>query len=154
VDSFVPGVACEPGADEGEQKCQLNTAKALAKLVGSVTKCYDKCQSNARKGLIAESSCASPASDPTAAECIGKADAKAIASVNKLCGDVGVVPDCNPTDDYPNGAGWVNLVETAIGGQQPNVYCESAPTTSTSSTTSSSSLVTTTSSTTSSSASS
>src|SRR6185369_274457 len=60
VDSFVPGVACELGADAGEQKCQLSTAKALSKLVGSVVKCYDKCQKNARKGLITEASCAPP----------------------------------------------------------------------------------------------
>jgi hypothetical protein len=124
VDSFVPGVACELGADPGEQKCMTNTAKALSKQVAGVVKCYDKCQTNAHKGLINVSACAPPASDPATSTCISGVDGKAIASVNKLCGDVGAIPDCSSTDDYPDGASWVNLVDIAISGNQPNTYCQ------------------------------
>jgi len=91
VDSFVPGVACEgAGADPLEQKCQTSTAKALVKQVSGVIKAYDKCFSNARKGLIPSNSlCAPPASDPATAAAIAKVDGKAILSIDKACG-----PDC------------------------------------------------------------
>ena len=96
VDSFGPGVFCEqPGADEGETKCELNTAKTLAKLVGSVDKCYDKCNKNARKGLMAQSTCVPPATDPATMDCISAADGKSIEGVNKKCSDVGAIPDCS-----------------------------------------------------------
>jgi hypothetical protein len=126
VDSFGPGVFCEqPGADAAETACELNTAKTLAKLVGSVNKCYDKCYGNARKGLISEATCVPPASDPTTATCISAADAKSIAGVNKKCGDLGAIPDCSATDDYPDGAAWTNLVDIAISGNIPSTNCGS-----------------------------
>ena len=124
VDSFGPGVFCEqPGADDLETKCELNTAKVLSKLVGSVNKCFDKCNQNARKGLISQSTCVPPASDPVTTACIAKADGKSILGVNKKCGDVGAIPDCSATDDYPNGSAWTNLVEIAISGTIPTTYC-------------------------------
>ena len=123
VDSFVPGVACELGADAGEQKCMTNTAKALSKQVSGVVKCYDKCQANARKSVEPIGDCAPPGAGPTAV-CIAAVDGKAILAVNKLCGDAGAIPDCSGTDDYPNGASWVNLVDIAISGNQPNTFCE------------------------------
>jgi hypothetical protein len=131
VDSFGPGVFCDqdgatpPNADKLETACEQNTAKTLAKLVGSVNKCYDKCFANARKGLISVATCAPPASDPTTSTCISTADGKAIAGVNKKCGDVGAKPDCVVADDYPDGASWVNLVEVAISGNVPGTYCGS-----------------------------
>jgi hypothetical protein len=125
IDSFVPGVACETGADALEQKCMLNTAKTLSKQVSSITKCYAQCETNARKGLISVATCAPPASDPTTSTCISTADGKAIAGVNKKCGDVGAKPDCVVADDYPDGASWVNLVEVAISGNVPGTYCGS-----------------------------
>ena len=65
IDSFGPGVFCEqPGADAAEDACEYNTAKTLAKLVGSVNKCYDKCFANVRKGLLAPGVCGPPATDP------------------------------------------------------------------------------------------
>ena len=52
-DSFIPGVFCEqPGADAAETTCQRNTSKTLWKAWGSVFKCYDKCNKNARKNLF------------------------------------------------------------------------------------------------------
>src|SRR5205814_1486367 len=111
-----------------ETACELNTAKTLVKLVASVDKCYDKCNSNARKGMISQSSCVPPASDPATSACINTADGKSIAGVNKKCGDVGAVPDCAVPDDndYPDGAAWTNLVEIAISGNIPGTYCPSA----------------------------
>jgi len=157
VDSFVPGVGCErAGADVAEQKCQTATAKALTKQTGSVIKCYDKCQANARKGLISVAGCAPPASDPATASCVAKANSKAILGVDKACGpecfggdltcgsntgtcsndaliqcgcdadcgDQSPAADCSAPDDYPTGSAWVNLVDIAISGRQPQVYCE------------------------------
>jgi hypothetical protein len=137
VDSFGPGVFCEqPGADAAETSCELNTAKTLSKLVGSVNKCYDKCNDGIQKALIAPGQCDPPAGDPVASACISAADAKAIAGVNKKCRTVGestpgandgtlAVPDCSGTDDYPDGASWVNLVDVAISGNVPGTYCPS-----------------------------
>ena len=124
VDSFVPGVGCErSGATPAEQKCQLNTAKALAKQTAGVVKCYIKCETNAHKGLISASDCTPPATDPPTVLCINGVDGKAIAAVNKLCGDIGASPD-NCGSPYPDGASWVNLVDIAISGNIPNNFCE------------------------------
>jgi hypothetical protein len=90
VDTFVPAVLCETtGATPAEQKCENTTAKSLSKLVGSVVKCYDKCQKNAKAGLFAESLCDPPATETATAACVTKADAKASLGVNKACG-----PEC------------------------------------------------------------
>jgi hypothetical protein len=126
IDSFGPGVFCEqPGADDDETACEQNTAKTLVKLVGSLNKCYDKCNKNARKGLILQSTCAPPATDPDTAACISAANGKCVAGVNKKCGDVGAVPDCTLPDDYPDGAAWCNLVDIAVSGNVPGTYCPS-----------------------------
>ena len=109
--------ACElDSADIGEQKCEINTAKVLAKEAKGVGKCYDKCHASARKGLIDDASCAYPGSDPTTAACIAKATGKAIASVDKRCSAAGAIPDCSSPDDYPTGAMWANLVHIAVEG--------------------------------------
>ena len=124
VDSFVPGVGCERAdATPAEQKCQLNTAKALTKQTAGVVKCYIKCETNAHKGLVAAADCLPPATDPATATCISGVDGKAIAAVNKLCGDVGAAPD-NCGSPYPDGASWVNLVDIAISGNVPGNFCE------------------------------
>ena len=126
VDSFGPFVFCEePNSDKAEVACEQNTAKSLAKLVGSVNKCYDKCNANARKGLISQSACVPTASDPTTAACISAADNKAIVSIDAKCVNINALPDCPTPDDYNHGATWVNLVETAISGNVPTTYCAS-----------------------------
>lgn len=135
VDSFGPGVFClgqglnpTPPTKE-ELACESNTAKVLSKQVSSLNKCYDKCESNARKGLIPQASCDPPATDTATATCVNNATAKAILGVNKKCSDIGAVavPDCNndATDDYPDGVAWVNLVNLAITGNIPGTYCAS-----------------------------
>ncbi len=125
VDSFVPGVACELGADKDEQKCQTGTSKALVKQVAGVVKCYTKCFTNARKGVIpSASACQPPASDPATSTCISGVDGKAIAAADKAC--LVNRADCSGegSNDYPNGASWVNLVDIAISGNIPNNFCE------------------------------
>jgi hypothetical protein len=128
IDSFVPGVGCErAGATTEEQKCQLNTAKALVKETGGVVKCYIKCMTNAHKGLISASTCLPPASDPPTALCISGVENKAILAINKVCFDIpGAAPDCPGADDYAgnNAASWVNLVDVAIAGNIPGNFCE------------------------------
>lgn len=148
VDSFVPGVACEQaGADVAEQKCETATSKALVKQVAGVEKCYDTCNANLRKALIPPGSCNPPSpSDAATSTCISGVDAKAIAAANKGCGgecisgtcspsklpcstnadcgDQSVKPDCSSPDDYPTGSSWVNLVDTAISGNIPGIYCQ------------------------------
>jgi hypothetical protein len=127
VDSFGPGVFCEqPGADDGETKCELNTAKTLAKLVGAINKCYDKCNSNMHKAIIGAGQCNPPSpADGTTSTCITNARNKAILGVDKKCSVAGFIPDCAGTDDYPSGANWVNLVDIAIQGNVPGTYCGS-----------------------------
>jgi hypothetical protein len=127
IDSFVPGVACERnGAEKAEQACQLNTAKVLAKHVASVNKCYDKCISNARKGVgtFMPGCTAGAPSDAATQECLNKASAKSIAGVDKKCALIaGAEPDCGGPDNYPSGAQWTNLVNLAIQGEIPQTYC-------------------------------
>ena len=43
--------------------------------------------------------------------------------MNKKCGDVGAIPDCAGTDDYPDGATWTNLIDLAVSGNVPGTYC-------------------------------
>jgi hypothetical protein len=137
VDSFGPGVFClgNPTGQNTtpptklELACETNTAKVLSKLVASINKCYDKCNSNARKGLFPQSECAPPATDSATATCISGANNKSVLGVDKKCSVVGAaaVPDCNndSVDDYPNGAAWTNLVDIAIEGNVPGTYCPS-----------------------------
>ena len=137
VDSFGPGVFCEPGGDPLELKCELNTAKVLAKLVKSINTCFEKCYAGARKVPPTNSvtDCAPPGAGLTGT-CVNTASNKAIAGVDKKCRAVGettkgandgltAVPDCGTPDanNYPPGAAWVNLVGTAISGNVPNTFC-------------------------------
>jgi hypothetical protein len=137
VDSFGPGVFCQgfgssptPPTKE-ELNCEVNTAKTLSKLVGSINKCYDKCNGNAFKGLISQATCVPPASDPVAVTCLDKAKTKAISGVDKKCSVLGAValPDCDESngtpDEYPDGAFWVNTVSVVIEGNVPDTYCGS-----------------------------
>jgi hypothetical protein len=129
VDDFGPLVFCEPGdtADADELKCEQNTAKTLAKLVGSINKCYDKCNSNLRKGIITDPDACTPNDpdfDAATATCITTAQGKAIAGVNKKCADIGADPD-GCLIPYFDGAAWTNLVTTAVSGNVPGTYCAS-----------------------------
>jgi len=123
VDSFVPGVGCEQaGATKDEQKCEQGTAKALTKQVATLNKCYDKCVANVRKALIPAGSCNPPSSDPATQTCVSNGDTKTIASIDKAC--LIDPADCSAPNDYPDGAAWTNLVDSAITGNVPSTYCE------------------------------
>jgi hypothetical protein len=137
IDGFGGAVFCLgnfPGSNntnaptKEELGCESNTAKVLSKLVGSINKCYDKCNANILKGTITDADqCAPPASDGPTATCLSAAKGKAILGIDKKCGDVGAiaVPDCNndSTDDYFDGATWVNVVSSVIEGNVPTTYC-------------------------------
>ena len=138
IDGFGPGVFCLgnfPGSTntnaptKEELGCEVNTAKTLSKLVGTINKCYDKCNSNLFKGVITGTVCNPPASDPATATCLSTAKSKAILGVDKKCSVVGAVavPDCDndSTDDYFDGATWVNIVSAVIEGNVPQTYCGS-----------------------------
>lgn len=123
VDSFVPGVGCEgAGATKDEQKCETGTAKALTKQVATLNKCYDKCVANVRKSLIPAGSCNPPSSDPATQTCVSTGDGKTIAAIDKAC--LVDPADCSAPNDYPDGAAWTNLVDSAITGNVPSTYCE------------------------------
>jgi len=126
LDSFVPGAYCDqPAADDAETACEQNTVKTIVKFIGSLNKCYDKCNRDARRGLIDPSSCMPPATDPKTAACINKAAGKSIAGIDRKCGDVGAIPDCTGIDDYPDGATWTNLFDVWFSGNVPGTYCAS-----------------------------
>jgi hypothetical protein len=126
LDAVGAGIYCNvANGTAAERTCETNTAKALAKLTGAIGKCYDKCHASARRGIVVASTCAPPASDATTAACVSVADQKTIARIDRKCADVGALPDCAATDDYPTGSAWVNLVDLAVSGNVPGTYCQS-----------------------------
>jgi hypothetical protein len=98
VASFGPGVFCKTtGATSDEQKCQQGTAKTLAKLVGAINKCFDKCFKNASKLLVDQADCQpNPVlpNDAAAQTCIGLAQGKSTLGVDKKCSGAGVTLLC------------------------------------------------------------
>ncbi len=122
LDSFVPGIYCDPTTDKALGKCMDNAAKVLWKYSASRAKCYDKCFGNEIKGLVPAGSCDPEPSDPATVACQTVAQSKATAGVNKACGDIGANPMCGPFP-YPTGADWSNLMSIALDGNVPQVYC-------------------------------
>jgi len=124
VDSFVPGVFCErAGAFYPlEMRCQTTTAKRIAKYVGAAGKCYDKCTSIARKGLIPFGDCTPPASDAVTQACLAKATATAAYDIHHDCDPPPASPD-NCGAPYPTGEEWTNLALVAVEGIVPSTYC-------------------------------
>jgi hypothetical protein len=133
IDLQGPSVYCtEDGGNtptKGEAKCEDGNAKALVKFVGAKSKCYTKCNQNIFKAKIPEGSCDPPTpSDGATQTCIGKAETKAAAAIDKACFTAPATPPaCYDGSAFrPNsGAGWVALVETVIDGQIPVIACGS-----------------------------
>jgi hypothetical protein len=137
IDTFGPAVFCKGQGnaptppDKLELGCEVNTAKTLVKLVGSINKCYDKCKANERKGTVPAGNCDYPAViDGALQTCLQTAKNKAILGVDKKCSVVGpiAVPDCpegGADDDYNDGATWVLLVSAVTEGNQAGTYCGS-----------------------------
>jgi hypothetical protein len=126
VDTQDENVHCDntTGTDD-EFKCQASTGKTLAKLVGALSKCTQKCKSAEAKGDAAPGSCAPPVSDPTTQTCVTDATNKCIAGVNKKCSDVGVTPPCWTVTGIDTGMEWCNSVKTIVNSQFNEFFCES-----------------------------
>jgi hypothetical protein len=133
VDAFGPLVFClEAGGTtptKEEAKCEDGVAKALVKYVGSFGKAVSKCVTNEFNSKIPAGSCdfnGSPPTVPDAAtqESLDKAQDKAIASIDKVCADVGANPSCYgaATD---SGQDWTDLVKSVLAGNAPDTYCGS-----------------------------
>jgi hypothetical protein len=125
LDAFTPLVTCEQTSDKAKAKCIDSTAKSLAKLVASQSKCYDKCYKAAQKGTISAVVCLPPASDDDAEACIAKASAKAASSIDKACFIApAAAPSCyDGTTNPDSGADWADLVEAAVDRMVPATYC-------------------------------
>lgn len=111
-----------------EAKCEDAVSKTLVKWVGSIAKCYDKCNQNMVKGKIAFGTCDVPASDPATQACMTKARDKTVAGIDKACFIApAVAPTCyDGTALRPNsGAGWTALVEGIVATQTPLIACGS-----------------------------
>jgi len=116
-----------PTKEEG--KCEDGLAKGLTKFVGSLSKCYQKCNQNMLKGKIAPGSCDPPTpADPATQTCLSTARTKTQASLDKACfTPPAVAPSCyDGSPSRPNtSAGWTSLVESVVNGQTPQIACGS-----------------------------
>ena len=137
LDIFWPLVYClESGSggpvttpDTAQAQCEGGLTKALTKLIGAKSKCYETCGSNAFKGTIPQAACTPPATDMATMACVAKATGKATVSVNRVCFGAAPIetPACyDGSAGRPNSAaGWVSLVETAFDHTIPIVGCGS-----------------------------
>ena len=116
-----------PTKEEG--KCEDGVSKTLAKFVGSISKCYQKCNQNMLKGALAPGSCDPPTpADAATGTCLQLARTKAQAALDKACFTApAVAPACyDGSGGRPNtAAGWTSLVETIVNGQTPTIACGS-----------------------------
>jgi hypothetical protein len=108
--------------DKLQAKCEDGTSKSLVKFIGSVAKCYEKCNVNQLKGKIMQGSCDAPSpSDPATQTCVANARTKGALAIDKLCANVpGATPPCFA---LTTGNDWVNIVESAVEGNIPNIAC-------------------------------
>ena len=110
-------------------KCEDGLSKTLTKFVGSLSKCYQKCNQAMLKGKIALDSCDPPTpADPATQTCLSTARSKANASLDKACFVAPAqAPTCyDGTGTRPNtAAGWTSLVEGIVNGQTPQIACGS-----------------------------
>lgn len=127
-----PNVYCTEfgGATPSKEvaKCEDGLSKALVKWVGSISKCYDKCNQNMLKGKIAFGSCTPNPTDVATQDCITKARDKTVAGIDKACFIApAVAPACyDGTAFRPNtGAGWTSLIEAIVESQVPGIACGS-----------------------------
>jgi hypothetical protein len=110
-----------PSADE--LKCQINTSKALGKLIRGRTKCTSKCDKGAVAGKHPASDCIPPYAGTTLT-CADKADAKFTAAVAKACPG-----DC--PEGYEDGCTEYGLdllagASGAVDAEHDTVYCSPA----------------------------
>jgi len=125
-DSFMPAFFCEiAGANPAEQKCELNTAKPVAKYYATRNKCYYRCLVDARSGGDT-TTCLPPATDPDTIVCLNAASAKAARQIEKYC-NATLYPDSPPDcgGPYPSGAIWAHLIDLVVDAYIPQIYCAS-----------------------------
>jgi hypothetical protein len=114
------------GVTKDELKCESGTGKALAKFVGSKSKCASKCFVAARKTSGPYTGCFGPGyTDPTTNACVMDpvkgAEAKARASIVKAC--TKDCPECYAASNCATGEPFVGTTETLVDLQGPNVHC-------------------------------
>jgi hypothetical protein len=131
VDNFGPLVFClENGGmtpTKEQAKCEDGVAKALVKYVGGFGKAVAKCVTNEFNGKIPAGSCdftGTTSPDPATQEALDKAQAKAVASIDKVCVTVPGNPPCYSAA-LDSGQEWTNAVEAVLVGASPNTYCGS-----------------------------
>jgi hypothetical protein len=127
VDTQDENVHCDntTGTDD-EFKCQAGASKSLAKLVGALAKCSQKCKAAEAKGTTT-GSCAPPiggGSDAALVTCVDAATAKCVAGLDKKCGTVGVTPPCWTATGIDTGTEWCNSVKTIVNSQYNEFFCE------------------------------
>jgi hypothetical protein len=92
------GASHLPGLSDGEESCQLATAKALGKFQRVKTKCLVKCDKRAAKGKDPEGDCLPPYAGKTA-DCVAAAEAKATEAIEVGC--AADCPECYNGGDCP-----------------------------------------------------
>jgi hypothetical protein len=119
------GAVHDPDLTDGEVKCQLATAKAIEKFVGSKAKCLIKCQGALRKGDTTRD-CTPPGFDAVTQTCVTTAEDKAKAGELKKCsGDncpecyAGGVNNCQDDADAR-----VADTENQVDAFVPLVWCD------------------------------
>jgi hypothetical protein len=118
-------VLAQSGVTKDEVKCESGTGKALAKFVGSKSKCASKCLATARKTSGPYTGCFAPYADPATNTCVFDsvkgAEAKARAAIVKAC--TKDCPECYAPSTCSAGEPNVTNTEALIDLQGPSVYC-------------------------------
>lgn len=113
-------------------KCQQATSKTTAKFLGLKNRCVLRCQGDARKGLVPLNDCYPPyggATSSCVADPLKGVEAKATASISKICTVSGRCPACYSGGDCTtHTADVVQTFEGAFDSFVPGIYCEPATT--------------------------
>jgi hypothetical protein len=131
--SATPALYCDDSASvdglhPAEAKCQQTTAKALAFFARAKTLCLRKCRLSEHDGSAAIGSCnaplsSNPGANPTAEDCIGGAEAKALLKIEKRCNPTtGNPPECWSGRTGPE---WVDIAEQFVDDGDPSFFCAS-----------------------------
>ena len=117
---LVPFVYCgvQSALTAGEAKCEDAAAKNVTKLAGSLAKCTAKCKSGEAAGKVALGSCGPQATDVATVACVGKAQDKSAAAIDKVCSIER--PACYSS--FP-GLLFAGLVTATADGRYPDTYC-------------------------------
>jgi hypothetical protein len=127
------GTAGAQYAPNAEFKCMQKVSKVGAKFLASKSKCVTKCVQSVWKGLVPASECSAPYG-PFVAACIGSAEAKFGAGIQKAC-EPGYKPgtacpscfsggDCSLSGEASDR---VQNFENQIDEFFPSLFCETTP---------------------------